>query len=314
MTLNMCLFRISPITRSFQRMRTRVSSSLALLILTIIFSCLTCAQNQPKPAATDNTGWTSYVQFVGTSNADGQVFQAQTSAGYSFTERFGMDFGLPVYFVHASSSNAGGVSGHGVGNPWVDLRYKVLTPRLNYGIMLTGSAPLGDSKLGLSTGRATFDWNNRVERTFAPLTPFLEAGLANSIADSRLFLRPYTTLGMNAHFQAGTNINVWKRVSVGASLYDIAPFGNQTVFSRVTGASGAPNNPGASHGRNFQATQQTTGTSAIARDNGFSTWLDAGLSRYLDAEIGFTRSVHYDLNSVSFAFGFNLGRLLHESN
>jgi hypothetical protein len=293
-------------------MRIQSASILTVLVCTITLSGFSSAQTQPKPAATDNTGWTSYVQFGGTSNADGQVFQLQPSIGYSFNEHFGMDFGLPFYSVHASSSNAGGVSGHGVGNPWVDLRYKILTPRLNYGTMLTGAAPLGDSKLGLSTGRATFDWNSRVERSFSPLTPFAEAGLSNTISDTRLFLRPYTTLGLNAHFQAGTSINVWKHVSVGGSLYDILPFGDQTVFSRVTGASS--NGPAATHGRSFQTSQQTTGTSAIARDSGFSTWLDAGLNRYMDAEIGFTRSVHYDLNSVSFALGFNVGRLLHDSN
>jgi hypothetical protein len=278
----------------------------------VTLSGLSSAQTQPEPAATDNTGWTSYVQFGGTSNADGQVFQLQPSIGYAFNEHFGMDFGLPFYFVHAASSSTGRVSGHGIGNPWVDVRWKVLNPKINYGTVLTGAAPLGDSKLGLSTGRATFDWNNRVERSFSPLTPFAEAGLSNTISDTRLFLRPYTTLGLNAHFQAGTSINVWKHVSIGGSLYDILPFGNQTVFSRVTGPSS--NGAGATHGPTFQSTQQTTGTSAIARDNGFSTWLDAGLNRYVDAEIGFTRSVHYDLNSVSFVLGFNVGRLLHDSN
>jgi|SRR5215469_12399688 len=39
--------------------------------------------------------------------------------------------------------------------------------------------------------------------------------------------------------------------------------------------------------------------------NGFSTCLNS----YIDTEIGYTRSVHYDLNSVSFSLGFN-GRLL----
>jgi hypothetical protein len=171
---------------------------------------------------------------------------------------------------------------------------------------------MGSSKLGLSTGRATFDWTNRFEHSFSQLTPFLEAGLSNTTSDSRLFLRPYTTLGLNSHFRGGADVNVWKSVSVGGSVYDILPFGNQTVFSRVSKVPSG-NGAGASHGRNFQTSQQTTGTADIARDNGFSTWVDASLNSYMDAELGFTRSVHYDLNSVSFSIGFNVGRLVRRN-
>jgi len=96
------------------------------------------------------------------------------------------------------------------------------------------------------------------------------------------FPRPYTTLGLNSHFRGGAEADVWKSISVGAAAYDIQPFGNQTVFSRVTGTPGG-NGAGATHGRNFQSSQQTTGTADIARDNGFSTWVDASLTPYLDA-------------------------------
>ena len=65
-----------------------------------------------------------------------------------------------------------------------------------------------------------------------------------------------------------------------------------------------------SHGRYFQNNQQTTGTADIARDNGFSTWIDASPSPAVDLELGYTRSMGYDLNSVSFNIGLNLTRLL----
>ena len=249
------------------------------------------------------------MEFGGTTNSLGQVYELNSSIGYTFTQHFGMDLGVPVYFVHASSSTTGSTSASGVGNPSVDLRWKYLHPSVNFASVVAGSAPLGDSKLGLSTGRATFDWTNRVDRTFSQVMPFLEAGFSNTTSDSRLFLRPYTTLGLNTHFRGGAAVDVWKFISVGAAGYDILPFGNQTVFSRVNGASGN----GATHGQNFQSSQQTTGTADIARDNGFSTWLDASLNSYVDAELGYTRSVHYDLNSISFSLGFNVGRLAHRS-
>ena len=292
-------------------MRHYFVQGIALLICACALVNFSVSQTKTESGQTD-IGWTSYVEFAGTTNSDGQLFLVQPSVGYTFTQHFGMDFAVPLYLVHGSSTNTGGVSGSGVGNPSVDMRWKFLNPAVNYGSVLTGAAPLGDSKLGLSTGRATFDWNNRIDRTFNKVTPFLECGLSNTVSDTRLFVRPYTTLGMNGHFLAGASVQSWDRVSIGASLYDIAPFGDQTVFSRVTGSSN--NGPAATHGRNFQSSQQTTGSASIAADNGFSAFVGFNPNQYVDAQIGYTRSIHYDLNSISFSLGFNVGRLLHNSN
>jgi len=288
-------------------MRNRISG-FTVLMVTVFMTASALAQD--KPAAPEETGFVSYVEFGGSANSLGQVYELNSNVGYTFTQHFGMDFGVPVYFVNTSSSTTAATSGSGLGNPSVDLRWKYLHPAVNFASVVTGSAPLGDSKLGLNTGRATFDWTNRFDRTFSQVTPFMEAGLSNTTSDSRLFVRPYTTLGLNTHFRGGAEVNVWKSISVGCAGYDILPFGNQTVFSRVNGTSSG-NGSGASHGRNFQVSQQTTGTADIARDNGFSAWLDDSLTPYLDAELGYTRSVHYDLNSVSFSLGLNVGHLLH---
>ena len=291
-------------------MSNRFAFGLILVVSFFGLSRVMAAQSKPS-AAQDDRGLTSYVEFGGTSDADGQVYLLQSNVGYTFTKHFGMDLGVPVYFVSASSSTTGGTSSNGIGNPSVDLRWKFTNAKLNYGSVVTGSAPLADSKKGLSTGRATFDWTNRIDRSFSMVNPFFEAGFSNTTSDSRLFVRPYTTLGLNTHFQGGASFDVWKSISVGGSLYDILPFGNQTVFSRVTGTSGS--GAGASHGRNFQTSQQTTGGADIAKDDGFSTFVDFSPNSYMDAELGYTRSIHYALNSVSFSVGFNVGRLLHKS-
>jgi hypothetical protein len=287
-------------------MKNRLIRRFTVLVGIILLAASAVAQ--AKPPAQD-TGLTSYVEFGGTTNSAGQVYELDSNIGYTFTEHFGMDLGVPVYLVNTSSSTTGATSGSGVGNPSVDLRWKYLHPAVNFASVVTGSAPLGDSKLGLSTGRATFDWTNRFDRTFSQVTPFLEAGFSNTTSDSRLFVRPYTTLGLNTHFRGGAEVNVWKSLSIGGAAYAILPFGDQTVFSRVTKVPNG-NSAGASHGRNFEVSQQTTGTADIAQDNGFSTWLDASLTPYLDAELGYTRSIHYDLNSVSFSLGLNVGHLL----
>ncbi len=284
----------------------------ATLALIAALCGMAAAQAAPTQSGNDDKGFTSYVQFAGTSNSDGQVYKLDPSVGYNFSGYFGMDVGIPVYFVRASSTAAGTTSTNGIGNPYVDVRVKYLNPILNFGSVLTGYAPAGDSKKGLSTGRGTFDWTNHFDRSFFSLTPFAEVGIANTITDSLLFERPFTTFGFNTHLQGGVKYSLWKVFSVGASGYDILPTGQQTVFSKVQGGS---NNPASSsHKPVFLNNQQTTGTADIAHDDGFSTWIEAKPGSVLDMELGFTRSIHYDLNSVSFNIGLNFGRLYRKSH
>jgi hypothetical protein len=291
---------------NYMRKRTTLPFALVLLVIALVTTSVAQSKSSTQPAIQSDKGFTSYAEFGGTSNADGQVYVLESSVGYNFGQHFGMDVGVPIYFVRPSSSTTGtSTSTNGLGNPWLDLRLKFLGPVVNYGSTLTGFAPTADSKRGLSTGRVTFDWTNHFDHTFSRLTPFGEVGIANTITDSRLFLRPYTTLGFNTHFQGGANLDVWKFFSVGGSAYDILPWGQQTVFSKVVPGSAMA----ASHGRVFQQNQQTTGSADIAKDNGFSAWVGANPAPYLDMQLGYTRSTHYDLNSVSFTVGVNVGYL-----
>ena len=294
-------------------MRLQVlAATMALAALTATLQAETGNSTTPAAASQtskDETGFASYLEFGGTHNTDGTIYDLTTSVGYNFTKHFGMDVGLPIYFVRPSSST-GGSSSNGIGNPFADAHVKWLSPVVNFGSVLTGFAPLADSKKGLSTGHGTYDWTNHVDHGFGSLTPFGEVGISNTVVDSRLFLRPFTTYGFNTHFRLGANYDVWKIISVGASGYDIVPSGQQTVFSRVV----AGNTIAASHGRVFLNNQQTTGTADIVKDHGFSAWVDANPGRYVDMELGFTRSMSYDLNSVSFTIGLNVGRLYRDSS
>ena len=277
-------------------------SLLAVVVLVALLSAGAMAQSGPKAAAEPSTGFTSYVEFDGSANSEGQIYELTTSVGYDFTPHFGVDAGVPIYFVRPSSST-GATSTNGLGNPSVDVHVRYALPIVNFGSVLTGFAPVGDSKKGLSTGRGTFDWTNHFDHSFSDLKPFVNVGIANTIVSTRLFVRPYTTLGFNTHFEGGATYDVWKFFSVGASGYDILPSGQQTVFSQVAhGASGQ-------HGRIFESGQQTTGSADIAKDDGFSTWVGANPWLGVDLTLGFTRSMHYELNSVSFALGFNLKQL-----
>ena len=55
-----------------------------LAAFVVIFGVLgsAYAQTQPKAAAQDGTGFTSYAEFGGTSNSEGQIYELTTSVGY----------------------------------------------------------------------------------------------------------------------------------------------------------------------------------------------------------------------------------------
>jgi hypothetical protein len=269
-------------------------TTMALVACVITISGLSHAQTKPESDTQDETGFTATVEFDGSSSSAEQAYELDSSVGYTFTRHFGMDLGMPFYFLNGSSTSSG------IGNPTLDLRWK-FPSLLNYATVLAGSAPLGDKSLGVNTGHATFDWKNRFDHSFNRVTPFVEAGLSNTIADTRLFVRPYTAYGYNSHFRGGADVDVWKFFSVGAAGYDIAPFGNQTIIPR-----GHSNNPKI-------PSQTITGSSSLAKDDGYSLWVDASPNRYLDMEVGFTRSAHLDLNEVSFSVGLNVGRMIHHS-
>src|SRR5260370_19477259 len=266
-----------------------------LISLFMISAAAAGAQSAAKPAAKEESGVASYAAFEGPSVGDGQVYALNASVGYSFTRHFGMDLGVPFYFVRPSSS-LGGTSSNGIGNPSLDFRLRFPGREINFASVVTGSSPVGDSKKGLSTGRGTYDWTNHFDHPFESFTPFGEIGISHTVADTRLFLRPFTALGFNTHLQGGANYDLLKLISVGASGYAILPSGQQTIFSKVAGTSG--NSSG--HGHPFENNQQTTGGAALSSDYGFSARLDANPTPYLDMELGYTRSVNYALNAVSF--------------
>ena len=287
-----------------------------LFALTLLVLTSSASAQSPGGSATskEDTGWVAYEYFSGSSNTFGQVMKLDTSVGYNFNEHFGADVGLPVYFVRASSSSTsnGFSSGNGIGNAYVDLRLTVRDPVVNFGSILTGMAPTGDTNLGLSTGRFTFDWDNHFDRNFAALRPFADLGIGNTISDTHFFVRPFTTLGIVSHFEGGTTYRVFPFVRVGASLYDDLPSGQQKVFSKLKPRQSA-GGFAARHGAGpFENAHETVGPADIARDNGYSAWVETSSLPVVHLEAGYSRSVHYALNTFSFGIGVNLGSLYRD--
>jgi hypothetical protein len=280
-------------------------------------------------------GITFDASVQGSTSPLGAVTKLDPSAGYIFNRFWSVDVGLPFYFIAPSSSTTaatGSTSAEGIGNVYTTVRFTLLNPLVNYVSTVTGTAPTGDRNKGLSTGHATVDWSNYFDRGFGRLTPFAEIGIANAVSDTEFFIRPYTTYGFVTHGQGGARYRFASWFTVNASAYAIEPAGQQTVVSRIVPAAGphaAVNVPATSAsasagragaagslpptavgaGRNkpvFETTTVTTGSAAIARDNGLSTWVTLGPARPFHVYAGYTRSLQYDLDSIFFgvAVGF----------
>lgn len=274
--------------------------------------------------STETSGFAFYERFQGSASSLGWVNQLDTSVGYNFGAHFSLDAGLPVYFIRPSSSTiaaTGTSSANGIGNVYAQLRLSEANPIVNFASTLTGTAPTGDKTNGFSTGHATVDWSNYFEHSFSQLTPFFDVGIANAVSDTMFFIRPYTTYGVVTHVEGGARYRLVRGLSVGVSGFAIEPSGQQTVVSRLVERSGSrtttggtstsgSRTSGSEESRVFQNTSVTTGTADIARDNGFSTWLQIAPATGVSLYAGYTRSTHFALNTAFFGISFNLGKAI----
>lgn len=294
----------------------------AILILVV---CPSVFAQSPIPTATTpagkdpggfSPGWTLGARFEGSYSSDAGVYDLGTALGYNFSRHFGMDAGVPFYFVSTPTatkqSNPGALSGVGMGNTFVDLLLTYPNPLLNYSSAIHLTAPIADTKKGFSTGHATWNYTHHIDHAFGDWSPFLDAGVGNTILDTRYFTRPFMSFGYNAAFTGGLEYDQGP-FSLQAGAYDVSPWGNQTVVSRVfrCGAGPSCSAAGSSHNRRgFTSSNVTSGGADLIRDNGYEAGFDFKPVYYLDFEFDYSRSVPLHLNNYSFGIGVNLSSLV----
>ena len=281
----------------------------------------------PNPAATTPTasqggfepGWTLGTRFEGSATSDGSVYDLGTAVGRNFTRHFAMDLGVPLYFIGTPTAvkqtNTGAVSGVGIGGVFADLRFNYPGQGLNYASAIHGTAPVGDTKKGLSVGHATWNFANHVDHAFGDFSPFLDATVGNTLLDTRFFHRPFMTFGYNAAFDGGLEYDPGK-FSFSVAAYDVAPWGNQIEISRVfrCGTSVKCTSGGTTTDRKaYLSSNVSTGGADLVRDNGYNASVDFKPTSHLDLEFDFSRSVPLRLNVYSFGIGVDLTWLLRGS-
>lgn len=298
----------------------------AVLIATILIPFWAFAQEQPEPKAppaVQAQGPTAYVEVQGHWTRHlGLVTSLDTNLGYQLNDHLGADVGLPILFVRSPFSL---VTTHDyvwtnlLGDAYLDVHYTRTFSAARITSVLTGAFPVASSTRIYSTGRIQVDWFNHIEtkNRIKGFLPFVNLGVANGTIDRFYMPRPYSTdrlyqsLGFIADFEGGIGYRFRRHYEIGVSGYALAPSGTQKVFSRLL----APTSPivgNGSHNRVFNTAFETTGPSLIARDNGYSGWVDVTRWQNIDLLVGYTHSIHYAFNSVTLTVKFDGTSLLRE--
>lgn len=292
-----------------------------LLIVTIFFwiPLLSLAQGssakKPKKAAEAgySPGPTAFVQVVGKGSSIGTIYNGGIGVGYNFSKHFGGDIGFTLYTVQSPYSV---VTNHDwrwttlAGDPFLDFRYKTEKKGIDLTSVLTGSFPLSSSRRVFTTGRVGVDWFNNVTKNFKGFAPFLNFGAGNETVDRYVLprpyniARPYQSFGFISNFEAGASYTMFRHYSIGASAYALVPAGPQKVFSRFVAPDSAVSGD-ANHYRYWNNAFETIGNSTIARDNGYSGWVDVARIKHLRVEAGYTYSIHYALGSAYLMLRFD---------
>ena len=278
-----------------------VYMTIGLLLLPV----LGFGQAASQAVSDEERGWFFSQRFQGTSNAAGLVMKTNSTFGYDFNRYVQTYAGAPFYFVRAKGSSFT----NGVGNAFAGLLVNVNHPAINYSSDVVATAPTGDQDQGFSTGHATVDWTNTFSKSVSSVTPYGSVGFANTISDTSFFVRPFSSKGMVTHFEGGAGLAVAPKLTVGASGYGIQGSGEQHVVSKLvkkTTVTSGVSNPGSSN-KGFETQHETVGTSDVANDRGFSTWMNLHPDGKTDFQIGYSRSSTYQLNSMFFGMGIRVG-------
>jgi hypothetical protein len=285
-----------------------------LLLAALWVTGAAVAQKSPTQPI-QRSGLYEYTSFsVGHDSSAGWSSVMDSALGYSFNQSFAIEAGAPFYLLTTTqgTSTTGSTTGTttftgSLGDAFLRLKAQRKSDTLDYSTAFTVTAPTGDTSAGVSTGRATFNWGNRLEHGFDHVTPFGEASIGNSLASTRSHPRDYTTLGAVSEFRGGAGFDLLKHVSLETSAYADVGYGNQKVYSRSVrkGAVG-PANAGKNN-RGYAAAYLTTGAAGLVNDQGLSADLSWNITPRFDMGVSYDHSLHFATDSVAMTVGVRLG-------
>jgi len=280
----------------------------------------------------DTPGPTAFVQLVGSNFNMGVVATYDFNLGYKFTQHVSADLGLPLYTTRTPFSLVSTADWRYttiIGAPYIDIRYDAKHGGTNFTSLLTGSAGFNMIKT-YSNGRMVVDLFNHFDHPYqvgnfdVVFTPFINLAGGTGTVDQQVIprpyniARPYETLGYLGHGEIGGDFTIMKAYKLGGSAYGLAPAGPQKVYSRLVAPDSLLGGDG-HHNRYWDQFFETGGQlvntygggpSRIARDNGYSMWLEVTRYKNFTVTFAYTHSVHYDYGAALFMLRYNFTGLL----
>jgi len=242
-------------------------------------------------------GWNAGVTISGVHDSlTGWATLATPAIGYSFNDTFSIDAEIPIYFFRLADTlsthprpNDELVPRRGEFGDIVFGLHANFLPRLvQYQLTGAFTAPSGDEKYGLTTGRVTFDISNLFQRTYGRFTPLVEMGGGDSTTlVNRTVTKNYTSLGPLAHFQVGLGVDFFHGISFESDAYEQLPIGDQKIYGPSR------------HGNATVVTGHN-----VTEDNGFTNSLDIPLNRNITLSGYYSRSLrlHTDTSAVGITY------------
>lgn len=290
--------------------------ALAAILLAPCFSySQTTHGTNPPPPTLQSEGFVAYEEIQVNSTPMGLVSSEDTDLGFNFNDHFGGDIGLPIFYTRSPLSlvtNSDWKRTTLFGDPYIDFHYSLERKGIKATSVLTGTLPLSSSVRVYSTGRAGVDWFNHIEpeNGIDKVIPFLNFGVSNGTANRYYMPRPYSvnrlyqTFGVMGDGEAGASYEIRPGYKIGASAYGLLPEGTQKVFSRLVTPGSSVVGDG-SHHRFFYSAFETIGPASIARDNGYSAWIDITSAPNVELMVGYTRSIHYHYDALNVVLKFD---------
>lgn len=316
--------------KRFSHLRKRTSWQLLWIVFMVALGLpsATMGQQAPAPVSSNASAQSpsspnviAFAQYQGSTSSLGMVMSLTADLGYQFSDRFAAEIGVPLLLVRSPFSP---VVNHdwywqaAIGEPYLDIRYMRPYHKVKLTSIATVTFPIANMNRIFGTSRFGADLFNHVQETFGDLTPFLNVGVSNGAVNRFVMPRPYTearpyqSLGFLSDYEGGLEFKRHKGIlqnfGLGGSLYDLLPVGPQKVFSRFVLPYSSLAGDG-HHNRFFDSTFETVGPSTIARDNGYSGWLDITRWHPIDLQLGYTHSVHYVLDTYTVTLTFDAGAL-----
>jgi hypothetical protein len=275
------------------------------------------SQSQSASPTTSTTpayeakGFSAFEEFRGSTSDQGQILVLDSSVGYDFNNYFGVDVGVPAYFIRPAIFSSGEPHGwkNDLGDPYLDMRITADNHIVNYASVVTLSIPIRSAGL-FSTGRVGVDWFNHFDHPVERFTPFGDFSIGNGTLITPLLSQPYRlsqiyrTLGFIAGFQGGTTFRLWPQFRVGASMYAYVPSGKQTLFNGISASVLPPPPPTAGGGPTVDE---------ITHDWGSTLFVRFFPTRFLYAQAGYVHSMKYGADTATLTLGVDLTSLFQKA-